>query len=202
MVPGRGRLCAAAVITLLVVPTLGGCTGSDRPQTAPGSASSGSSPSAEPSGSPSPSPSAEPSVPAAPEPPKPRKGAAAAKSFARFVMDAWSWSLRANDASPLLDVSPSRKQPCDGCAGLDKELSGRAKEGWYVDFPGLEVARTRLRKAGDTVVATSQVGIPESDSYQDDGSYRSTSPAHQDATFTVTMRRTEDGYRLVSFRVG
>ena len=37
-------------------------------------------------------------------------------------MDAWSWSLRTNDASPLLDVSTSRKQPCDGCAALDKEL--------------------------------------------------------------------------------
>ena len=46
------------------------------------------------------------------------------------------------------------------------------------------------------------MAIPESDSYQDDGSYRSTSPAHEDATFTVTMRLTKTGYRLVSFRVG
>lgn len=202
MVPGRGRLRAAAVITLLVVPALGGCSGSGTPETEPGTASSGSSPSAATAPSPSASASAEPSVPAAPEAPKPRKGAAGQKAFAGFVMDAWSWSLRTNDATPLLDASPSRKQPCDGCAALDKELTGRAKEGWYVDFPGLEVARTRLRQSGDTVVATSVVTIPESDSYQEDGSYRSTSPAHEDASFTVTMRPTKTGYRLVSFRVG
>ncbi len=202
MVPGRGRLRAAAVITLLVVPALGGCTGSGTPEAEPGTASSGSSPSAATSPSPSVSPVAEPSVPAAPEPPRTRKGPAGQKAFAAFVMDAWSWSLRTNDASPLLDVSPSRKQPCDGCAALGKELRGRAKEGWYVDFPGLDVSRTRLRQSGDTIVATSDVAIPESDSYQDDGSYRSTSPAHEDATFTVTMRLTKTGYRLVSFRVG
>lgn len=189
-------------MTLLVVPALSGCTGSGTPEAEPGTASSGSSPSAATSPSPSPSPSAEPAAASAPEPPQARKGAAGQKSFALFVMDAWSWSLRSNDASPLLAVSPSRKQPCDGCASLDKELTARARQGWYVDFPGLDVAGTRLRQSGDTVVATSRVAIPESDSYEDDGSYRSTSPAHEDATFTVTMRLTKAGYRLVSFRVG
>lgn len=181
---------------------LAGCTGSsDTPDALPSTASSGSSPSAESSPSPSADSSAS-AVPDPPLPPKARKGPEGQEAFARFVMEAWSWSLRTNDASPLLEVSPSRKQPCDGCRTLDRELDARAKEGWYVDFPGLTVASTRLRPAGDTVVATAKVAIPESDTYQDDGSYRSTSPAHEDATFTVTMRLTKAGYRLVSFSVG
>jgi hypothetical protein len=202
MVPGRGRLRAAAVCTVVAALALSGCSGSTTPEAEPVTASSGSSPSAEASPSPSATAAAEPSVPAAPEPPRARRGPAGQRAFAQFVMEAWSWALRSNDASPLLDVSSSRRQPCDGCSALDKELAGRAKEGWYVDFPGLDVARTRIRRAGDTVVATSKVGIPESDSYEADGSYRSTSPAHDDATFTVTMRLTKSGYRLVSFRVG
>jgi hypothetical protein len=114
-------------------------------------------------------------------------------------MDAWSWSLRTNDASLLLDAGVSRKQPCDGCTALARELDDRVEEGWYVDFPGLVVERTRVRRDGGDVVATSEVAVPESDSYLDDGSYRSTSPAHDDATFTVTMRWVKDTYRLVSF---
>jgi hypothetical protein len=199
MVRGRGRLRVAAVVALLAAPTLGGCTGSGTPEDVPVTASSGSSPSVATSTGPSPAAASESETPA---PPKARKGPAGQKAFARFVMDAWSWALRTNDASPLLDVSPSRRQPCDGCRALSRELAGRAKQGWYVDFPGLDVERTRLRRAGDTVVAVSRVSIPESDSYNDDGSYRSTSPAHEDATFTVTMRSTEAGYSLVSFRVG
>jgi hypothetical protein len=207
MVPGRGRLRAAALTTLLVLPAVSGCSGSGTPEAEPGTASSGSSPSvaASPSQSVDVTPAAEPSapsVPPAPEPPQGRTGPAGQEAFARFVMDAWAWSLRTNDATPLLDASLSRKAGCDGCSSLAKELRGRAKEGWYVDFPGLDVGRTKLRRNGDTVVATSAVSIPESNSYTDDGSYRSTSPAHEDATFTVTMRVTRSGCRLVSFRVG
>jgi hypothetical protein len=116
-------------------------------------------------------------------------------------MTAWSWSLRANDAGPLLAVSPSRKQPCRGCGPLEKELAQRAEDGWYVDFPGLSVDRTRLRRDGREVVATSKVDIPESDSFLDDGTYRSTNPAHPGATFVVRMRLTKGEYRLVSFSI-
>jgi hypothetical protein len=116
-------------------------------------------------------------------------------------MAAWSWSLRANDAGPLLAVSPSRKQPCRGCGPLEKELAQRAGDGWYVDFPGLSVDRTRLRRDGREVVATSKVDIPESDSFLDDGTYRSTNPAHPGATFVVRMRLTKGEYRLVSFGI-
>jgi hypothetical protein len=202
MVQGRGRLPAATVTAALVAATLAGCTGSSgTPDALPVTASSGSSPSTGSSPSSTATPSESP-APEAPSPPKARKGPRGQQAFARFVMDAWSWSLRSNDATPLLDVSTSRKQPCDGCGSLDRELDARAKAGWYVDFPGLTVGRTRLRHVGDSVVATSKVAIPESDSFQADGSYRSTSPAHDDATFTVTMRRAKGGYRLVSFAVG
>lgn len=199
MVQGRGRLRAAAVIALLAAPALGAC---DRSSTAPDTppSTSGPSPSTVPSASPS--ATAGPVAPEAPEPPKARRGPVGQKAFAEFVMDAWSWSLRSNDAGPLLDVSPSRRQPCQGCRALERELEGRADEGWYVDFPGLTVERTRLRRDGTDVIATSRVDIPESDSYQDDGSYRSTSPAHNGATFTVTMRHVKGSYRLVSFAVG
>lgn len=116
-------------------------------------------------------------------------------------MEAWSWSLITNDANPLLQASPSRKQPCDGCRRLQEELEDRAKEGWYVDFPGLTVERTRLTRNGRTVTATTKVAIPESDSFFEDGTYRSTSPAHPDASFVVRMRLADDGYQLLAFSV-
>lgn len=202
MLQRRGRLPSAAVAAALLAAS-GGCTGSSgTPDAMPSTASSGSSPSTGSSPSPSATAPSESPVPAPPAPPHARRGPKGQEAFARFVMDAWSWSLRTNDASPLLEVSPSHRQPCDGCRTLERELDTRAKEGWYVDFPGLTVERTRLHPTGDTVVAASKVVIPESDTYQDDGSYRSTSPAHEDATFTVTMRLTKAGYRLVSFTVG
>jgi hypothetical protein len=202
---GRGRLRAVAVTTAIAVAALAGCsTSDDAPEAA--------EPSASASGAASAGASAEPAQgdgtgqdaqePPAPEVPRPRKGPRGQKAFARYVMAAWSWSLRANDAGPLLDVSPSRKQPCRGCRPLEKELAQRAKQGWYVDFPGLAVDRTRLRREGADVVATSKVDIPESDSFLEDGSYRSTSPAHPNATFTVRMRLTKGEYQLVSFTVG
>lgn len=198
MLQAPGRLRTAAVISLTAALFLTGCDGSDpEPVTAP-------APSASPSPSTAASPSASPGTPVEPEaprPPKARRGPSAQKAFAGFVMDAWSWSLLTNDATPLLEASTSPEQPCDGCVALERELGERAKEGWYVDFPGLTVERTRLRRTGDTVVATSKVSIPESDSLLADGSYRSTSPAHEDATFTVTMRLARGGYRLVSFVV-
>ena len=198
---GRGRLRTAAVITALAVTVLAGCSGGDgAPQAAQPSASPSSSSSSSAHAQASPAGATEPAArePGAPEVPRARKGPRGQKAFARYVMAAWSWSLRTNDADPLLDVSP-RKQPCRGCRPLEKELAKRAKQGWYVDFPGLSVDRTRLRRDGKDVVATSKVDVPESDSFLEDGSYRSTNPAHRNATFTVRMRLTKGEYRLVSF---
>ena len=188
----------AAVITLATTLGLGGCSESENTPAATPSTTTSVSPAADPIPGPSATTAAEP---AAPQPPRARRGPAGQEAFARFVMDAWSWSLRTNDASPLLDAGVSRKQPCDGCTTLARELDGRVEAGWYVDFPGLTVERTRLRPDAGAVVAVSKVAVPESDSYLDDGSYRSTSPAHDDATFTVTMRWVKGAYRLVSFTV-
>jgi hypothetical protein len=201
---GRWRLRGVAVSTvsaLVAVVVLAGCTAEGG--AAPGAESGSSSPSASTSVEPSPVEASDTAAesPPAPEVPKARKGPGGQKAFARYVMAAWAWSLRANDAGPLLDVSPSRKQPCRGCRPLEKELAQRAKEGWYVDFPGLTVESTKVRRGGTDVVAASKVDIPESDSYLDDGSYRSTSPAHPGATFAVRMRWSKGGYRLVSFTI-
>ncbi len=155
------------------------------------------SPSSTPAAAPTTLPAAEP-----PTPPRTRRGPTGQKAFARFVMDAWGWSLRHNDAAPLLAVSPSKKRPCNGCSPLVRELAERDDEGWYVDFPGVSVDRTRLRSDGDIVVATSRVDIPSSDAFQYDGSYRSSNPAHDDATFVVRMQLVKGAYRLVSFTVG
>lgn len=45
------------------------------------------------------------------------------------------------------------------------------------------------------------VAIPESDSYNEDGTYRSTNPAHPRDIFEVEMRYTSSGFELLSFRV-
>jgi hypothetical protein len=195
LVGGRPRAVAALTTVLLLT----GCTAGSEEQAgddAP-SAPAVSSPAATPSET---APSTAPVVPEAPESPAWRRGAEGRRAFARYVMEAWGWSLRSNDAAPLLRASP-RKSPCEGCGTLADELARRAKQGWYVDFPGVEVERVRLRGSGDTVVATSRVDIPESDSFHEDGSFRSTNPAHQGATFTVRMRAVERGYRLLSFSI-
>lgn len=152
-----------------------------------------------------PTPSAEPTVPeppAMPEPPRPRAGPKGQRAFAQHVMASWAWSLQANDATPLLEASRSRKRPCSGCRELDQELRKRDRQGWYVDLPALRVERTRLRRDGNEVVARSRVDIPESETYFYDGTFRSTNRAHDDATFLVRMRRADDRYVLVSFTLG
>lgn len=151
-----------------------------------------------------PSPTAEPTLPTPPpmpEPPRPRPGPQGQRAFAQHVMASWAWSLQANDATPLLEAGPSAKRPCDGCRELDRELRKRDRQEWYVDLPAVAVERTRLRRDGDQVVARSRIDIPESDSYFYDGTFRSTNPAHDDATFSVRMRKAADRYVLLSFTV-
>lgn len=178
---------------------LSACSGGAEPEasdTATPTPSQVASPSASPVVAPTGGPEVEP-----PSPPRTRKGPTGHKAFARFVMDAWAWSLRHNDAGPLLAVSPSKRSPCNGCEPLVRELAERDDEGWYVDFPGVSVDRIQLRQDGDVVVATSRVDIPASDAYQYDGSYRSSNSAHEDATFVVRMQLVKGAYRLVSFAV-
>jgi len=195
------RATAAVVGTVLLVGSCSGDAGSSEKDPEPSPTSAGATEAADEE----PSASAEPTVPeppAMPEPPRARPGAKGQRAFAQHVMASWAWSLQANDAAPLLEVSRSGRRPCTGCRELGRELRKRDRQEWYVDLPALRVERTRLRRDGDEVVARSRVDIPESETYFYDGSYRSTSPAHDDATFLVRMRRAADRYVLVSFTVG
>jgi hypothetical protein len=195
---GAVQVAAVAAAVVTGSAALTGCTAQDAVRRDPSAARS-TSPSASPA--PPTATAADRSVPPAPTAPRFRPGPDGQRDFAAFVRDAWSWSLVSNDAGPLLEVSPARSRPCDGCRALDRELRARAKDGWSVDFPGLRERGTRLRRAGDLTTATTRVDVPESATYFDDGRFRSTNPPHEGARFVVVMRRTPSDYRLVSFRV-
>ena len=201
MHPRRNALLRATAAVVGTVLLVGSCSSDTE---APDADASPSTASASPTetATEEPTPSAEPTLPeppAMPEPPRPRPGPKGQRAFAQHVMASWAWSLQANDATPLLEASRSRKRPCSGCRQLDRELRKRDRQTWYVELPPLRVERTRLRRDGDEVVARSRVDIPESETYFYDGSFRSTNRAHDDATFEVRMRRTDDRYVLMSF---
>ena len=203
MHPRRHALLRATAGGLGMVLLLSACSGGDESPDADASPSA-TSPSATEAATEEPGPSADPTVPeppAMPEPPRPRPGPKGQRAFAQHVMASWAWSLQANDAEPLLEASRSRKRPCTGCGELARELRKRDRQEWYVDLPAVRVDRTRLRRDGEEVVARSRVDIPESDTYFYDGTFRSTNPSHDGATFLVRMRRAEDRYVLVSFTV-
>lgn len=188
-------LRVAALVTAGIALTASGCSGGDQKPPA-ASATRSASPSTTPAPTAEPSPSPE-SLPSAP---KARRGAAGEKAFAQYVIDAWGYALRTNDAGPLLSLS-SRKKPCEGCRLLESELEKRKKNGWYVDFAGAHVSRLTLTSKAGVIVANAVIDISESNSYNDDGSYRSTNPAHPRGTFQVRMRLVKKEYQLVSFTV-
>jgi hypothetical protein len=134
-----------------------------------------------------------------PPAPAPAKGADGQRAFARHVIDLWGFALRTNDVKPL--VALGRGTPCGGCAALQRELARRASQGWAVDFAGAQLRRMKLTKQGTVQVARATVDIPESDSFNTDGTYRNTNPAHPGATFEVQMRLAGGRYRLVAFTV-
>ncbi|HEX4977324.1 MAG TPA: hypothetical protein VFV40_05610 [Nocardioides sp.] len=192
------RATAGAVGVALIV---GSCSGDGE---TPSADPTTRTPAASTSASEEPSPSAGPTAPeppAMPRPPRPRAGTEGQQAFAQHVIASWAWSLQANDATPLLEASRSPRRPCTGCRELARELRVRDRERWYVDLPTLAVGRTRLRRDGDEVLASTRVDIPQSDTYFYDGRFRSTNPAHDDAAFVVRMRRASDRYVLVSFTV-
>ena len=160
-------------------------------------------PTEEPSEEPSATPTeaVAPEQPEAPPPPKATNSAAGRRDFARYVVTMWSYALATNEPGPLVGLSPSKKRPCDGCRQLEAELRERDKEGWYVDFPGAEMKDTEVLPDGAEATARMTVSIPESDSYNDDGSYRSTNPAHAKAGFDVRMRYGRKGFQLLAFGV-
>lgn len=183
-------LVSAALVAVLVGLT-GGCSSdADQPR-----AGASHSPSTAPTPSASPSRDAE-APPAAPPYARTDRGA---EAFARHVMDLWGYGLRTDDAHPLTALSPGGKAACGGCRVFAATLAKRHRQGWTVDFPGLDVRSVKVRSQGQLRVATATVDVPESDSYDDDGSYRNTSPAHRGATFVVRMRAEPHRYRLLSF---
>jgi hypothetical protein len=203
MHPRRHALLRATAGVVGVALLVGSCSGdAESPAAEPSPAAD--SPTGSGTATEDVSPAAEPTVsapPPMPEPPRPGPGPKGQRAFGQHVIASWAWSLQANDAEPLVLASRSRKRLCTGCRDLVKELRKRDRQDWYVDLPAVSVERTRLRRDGDEVVATSRVDIPESDTYFYDGTFRSTNPAHDDATFTVRMRRTPERYVLVSFTV-
>ena len=190
--PQRARsLTAAALVAGLL---LTGCSSGPDDRSSSNAPSSAAPSSADAS----PSSSTGPDAPPAASPAGP--GAVGQKAFARHVMDLWGYALRTNDAGPLTKLGG--KRPCVGCAALSTELARRKKQGWVVDFTGLAVRSVSVaRQKGPEHVARSTVDIPESDSYNTDGSFRNTSPAHAGSKFVVRMRYADKHYRLVSFTV-
>ena len=115
-------------------------------------------------------------------------------------MRLWGYGLRTNDAKPLVALSPPKK-PCEGCKAFAKSLKQRHHQGWSVDFPGLKVHKITASKVGDNAYVRAVVDIPESDSYNSDGSYRNTSKQHNGAIFEVLMHFKKKHYRLLAFTV-
>ncbi len=177
---------------------LSACSGAEEPQASP-------SPTASPSGSASSSPassagtSASPAVEAAPAPRPPRAtdDRRGREAFARYVLQAWIYALNTNDPAALLDISGRR--PCGGCAGLADELERRSKEGWYVELEGVEVSEVEVTARGRDSRAVMSVSVPASTTRNEDGSFRSSNPAHPRSTFEVEMVHTGKAFRLVGF---
>ena len=122
-------------------------------------------------------------------------------------MKVWGYTLRTDDPRPLTRLGPPGS-PCRGCTDLARELRKRRKQGWAVHFPGVVVRTIKVTrrhakgaKKGKQADAMAKVDIPRSDSYNADGTFRNTNPAHPHASFDVRMRYTPKGYRLLSFSV-
>jgi hypothetical protein len=189
---------AVALLALCAALVLGGCSGGSDDE--PSSADS-------PSGSASPSASSStraasdsPTRARPPRAPKPVRGPAGQKRFAKHVMALWGYALRNNDARALVALSAPGKK-CQGCRPFATSLRQREKAGWYVDFAGVDVHKVTVKKVDDNVYAKAKVDIPESDSYNADGSFRNTNRAHRDATFEVLMHRGDKRFQLLAFTV-
>ena len=181
---------------------LSGCSGPDELRSAP-AASAHRSPEA--SGSPSGPSSAVPSsagpsaaTAAAPGPPPATDDRRGRLAFAEYVLEAWIHALNTNDPAPLLAVSG--RGPCDGCSDLAGELRKRDRQGWHVVLEGVRVSATDVSsRSGRTTRVVLSVEIPESASYNDDGSFRNTNPAHSGSRFAVEMTHVGGRFRLDSF---
>jgi hypothetical protein len=192
------RAITAGVLTIGLL--VSGCSSTEQPaSSASPSASPSAAPSAKTGAETSAAPGAEPgpSTAPAPEPPPATNDSTGRDAFARYVLQAWIYSLNTNDAQALLDISGAK--PCEGCAELAAELESRREAGWYVALEGVRVTRVELTGQGRSARAVMSVSIPESSTYNEDGSYRSSNPAHPRSTFEVAMAHGDRRFRLVAF---
>lgn len=192
----------AAALTVVLFGLLAAC--SDGAAGGPAGASTPSVPSsAPPTDRSSPSVAANrPSTredPAVPPPPRSRNDRRGRVELAEYVLAAWVYALRTNDTGPLLRAGAGR--PCGGCPELFRELRRRDREGWHVTLGDVRVRSTQVRAQGRRARVSMRVDIPRSETVHDDGSFRSTSPAHPGRRFTVEMEHRKGRFRLVSFAV-
>jgi hypothetical protein len=200
MRPSRLARTAVATTFLLVA---SGCSGDEPDERDDDAAESSASEAV--AATESPSPSASPGDgERPPEAPQASDSKKARTAFVEFVVESWGFALRHNDPDPVVRLSPSRKQPCLGCADLEAELAERRKQGWYVDFPGAEVGRIELGPGPEpgTFAAAASIDIPATLSFFDDGSVRNTSEEHPDASFELLARRDGKRFTLLGFRIG
>jgi hypothetical protein len=206
----RGPRRAAALTlgaALLTSAALTGCSGDDSTAGGPSGSASASSASPSPSASASDAPGTTPARAAARKPtrkptrPPGRPGRAGQRAFVRYVVAAWAYALRTDDARPLVSTSPAGV-PCRGCAAFRASMAQRRREGWSVDLGRLAVRRVALTAQGPgQTYARATVDIPRSSSSFRDGTFRNTSAAHRGATFEVLMRRSGRVYHLLAFTV-
>ena len=197
LVPCLGR-CLALGLALALAGCSGNGSGEDR-----GSGGSSASSSASPSASSTTEAATASSSPTRERPPKapaPARGPAGQKRFARHMMDLWGYALRTDDARALVALS-APGSPCRGCTAFATSMQKRRKQGWYVDFPGVRVRTVTVRPVDGNVYARAKVDVPQSDSYDTDGSFRNTNAAHRGATFEVLMHRGKKRFQLLAFTV-
>ena len=204
---GSRRTAAVVAAALLALPACSGDQGATE-ETATDETSTSASPSADASEAATEEEGSlqEQLAPEEPERPAARNTPEARRAFARYVMAAWAYALSTNDAAAVTSISP-RDEQCAGCKDLTKELASRKKDGWFVDFPGVEVDSITLRPINSISVAplataTAKVDIPASRSYFEDGSFRNDNDAHENTDFAVTMRLDGKRFVLLAFQVG
>lgn len=188
------RTSAASGVVLAALLT--GCSGSADEE----SGATSARPSAESS---SPAPASTTTAPPrqadVPEPPAATDDRKGRVAFARYVLQAWIYALNTNDPQPLLDLGGDR--PCTGCRQLAAELEKRAQEGWFVALQDVRVSGVEVTTERSRTRAQLSAAIPESSTLHDDGTFRSSNPAHPRSTFEVTMERAGPRFRLVGFAV-
>ncbi len=187
------RVPAALALTAVCALGLAACGGDDKPV---------AKPKPSPTASPTPTADATPTKPEVTEPIQPEfaEGKDGQEAFATYVVEAWAHSLATNDTTLLRKISLGGK-PCQGCKKQDKEVAKRTQEGWYVYPFEITIDSIRLITTAIGTTARVRMDIPETRSFFDDGSFRNTSPAHDDTVFTVSMQAGKKQYRLVGFAI-